>query len=121
SGGLLLVVSVVSLAVQRAGRSSTTPSNVTLSGSADLHPSLDIMAVGNGTYTIHVHETGFARVYNLVAAEQWFYPRESLYLFSRCGPPLPIGLAILQGHYGPNNLSEDRKTTRLNSSHQIIS
>ena len=108
---LLVAVSVGYFAVQRAGSSSTTPSNVTLSGSADLHPSLDIMAVGNGTYRIHVHETGFARVYNLVAADQWFYPRESLYLFSRCGPPLPIGLAILQGHYGPNNLSEGKALT----------
>ena len=50
-------------------------------------------------------------MYNLAAADQWFYPRGSLYLFSRCGPPSPIGLAILQGYYAPNNLSEGKALT----------
>ncbi len=108
---LLVAASVGYFAIQRAGSSSTTPPIVTLSDRADLHPTLDIQAAGNGTYRIHVRETGFARVYNLAAADQWFYPRESLYLFSRCGPPSPIGLAILQGHYGPNNLSEGKALT----------
>jgi len=108
---LLVAASVGYFAIQRAGSSSTTPFIVTLSDRYDLHPSLDIQAAGNGTYRIHVRETGFARVYNLAAADQWFYPRESLYLFSRCGPPSPIGLAILQGHYGPSNLSEGKALT----------
>src|SRR5438132_1443698 len=97
---LLVAASVGYFAIQRAGNSSTTHS-VTFSGSADLHPSLDIVAGGNGTYTIHVHETGLARRYNITVADLWKYPHDSLSLFYPCGFnsavnfASPIGLAIL--------------------------
>ena len=84
---------------------------MTLSSSADLHPSLDIQAVGNGSYRIRVLETGFARIYNLTSADLWEYPRDSLNLFTPCGSSSPVGLAILQGNYGPNNFTEGKVLT----------
>ena len=108
---LLVAASVGYFAIQRAGSSSTTPFIVTLSDRYDLHPSLDIQAAGNGTYRIHVRETGFARVYGLTAADNWEYPQDSLNLFTPCGSSSPVGLAILQGHYGLNNFTEGKVLT----------
>ena len=105
---LVVAASVGYFAIQRAGTSSTTPSSVTLSGSADLHPSLDIMAGGNGTYKIHVHETGLARGYNIPAADLWKYPYDSLNPFNGCGLSSPVGLAILQGYFDPNNFTRGK-------------
>jgi hypothetical protein len=88
---------------------------VTISGSAAFHPSLDIMA-GNGTYRIHIHETGLARRYNITVADLWNYPHASLNLFYPCGFTSPLGLAILQGYYDRNNFTRGEALTLYNTS-----
>ena len=113
---LLVAASVGYFAIQRIGSSSsTTPSSVTISGSAALHPSLDIEAGGNGTYRIHVHETWLARRYNITAADLWKYPHDSLNPFNGCRftSPFtsPVGLAILQGYYDSNNFTLGKALT----------
>jgi len=112
---LIVAASVGYFALQRSGNSSTTSSVVTISGSAAFHPSLDIMA-GNGTYRIHVHETGLARRYNITVADLWKYPHDSLDSFYPCGFTSPIGLAILQGYYDANNFTRGKALTLYNTS-----
>jgi len=95
---------------------------VTISGSADLHPSLEVVAGGNGTNRIHVHETGLARTYNITVADLWKYPHDSLNLFNPCGFSSssitfasPIGLAVLQGYFDPNNFTRGKALTLYNT------
>ena len=73
------------------------------------------MAGGNGTYRIHVHETGLARRYNITAANLWKYPHDSLNLFNPCGFTSPVGLAILQGYFDSNNFTRGRALTPYNT------
>jgi len=119
---LLFAASLDYLPTQRAPSSSTTEgrpptlSTVTVSGSAVLRLSLDIQAGGNGTYKIRVHETGLANWYNITAANLWKYPHDSLNLFSPCGFTSPIGLAILQGYFNPNNFTLGKALTLYDTS-----
>ena len=113
---LVAAASVGYFAIQRAGSSSTTPSIVTISGSAAIHPSLDITAGGSDTYRIHVHETGLARRYNITAADLWKYPHDSLNLFNPCVNSSPVGLAILEGYYDLNNFTLGKALTLYNTS-----
>ncbi len=113
---LIVAASVGYFALQRSGNSSTTSSVVTISGSAAFHPSLDITSAGNSTYRIHVHESGLARRYNITVADLWKYPHDSLDSFYPCGFTSPIGLAILQGYYDPNNYTRGMALTLFNTS-----
>ena len=81
---------------------------------------LQVTPRGNGSIGLSVEENNTLSTDQPVqAADGWAYPSANLNPFDACGaiPAFPIGLAVFQGHYTPDNYSQARALALYNTTY----